>query len=152
MLAQNYLFLEVLHESFKSGLKLNELAKKMPAAVHYRASLFGAIGAATAFTATDWLDAVLVTLDRNRKFLKSQLDANLPQVGYRIPNCTYLAWLDLSALNLGENPAESLLSKGKVAFGPGINFGPQSGQFIRLNFGTSEAIIEEAIDRIVKAL
>ena len=132
--------------------KMDELAKKMPAAVHYRASLFGAIGAATAFTATDWLDAVLVTLDRNRKFLKSQLDAKLPQVGYRIPNCTYLAWLDMSALNLGENPAENLLSKGKVAFGPGINFGPQSGQFIRLNFGTSEAIIEEAIDRIVKAL
>ena len=132
--------------------QMDELAKKMPAAVHYRASLFGAIGAATAFTATDWLDAVLVTLDRNRKFLKSQLDAILPQVGYRIPNCTYLAWLDMSALNLGENPAESLLSKGKVAFGPGINFGPQSGQFIRLNFGTSEAIIEEAIDRIVKAL
>ena len=132
--------------------QMDELAKKMPAAVHYRASLFGAIGAATAFTATDWLDAVLVTLDRNRKFLKSQLDTKLPQVGYRIPNCTYLAWLDMSALNLGENPAESLLSKGKVAFGPGINFGPQSGQFIRLNFGTSEAIIEEAIDRIVKAL
>ena len=132
--------------------QMDELAKKMPAAVHYRASLFGAIGAATAFTATDWLDAVLVTLDRNRKFLKTQLDAKLPQVGYRIPNCTYLAWLDMSALNLGENPAENLLSKGKVAFGPGINFGPQSGQFIRLNFGTSEAIIEEAIDRIVKAL
>ena len=132
--------------------KMDELAKKMPAAVHYRASLFGAVGAAVAYTASDWLDATLKTLDRNRKFLKAQLDAKLPTVGYRIPNCTYLAWLDMSSLNLGDNPSETLIEKGKVAFNPGIAFGPQSGQFIRFNFGTSEAIIEEAVDRIVNAI
>ena len=132
--------------------KMNELAKKMPAAVHYRASLFGAVGAAVAFTATDWLDATIKTLDRNRRFLKDQLDSKLPDIGYRIPNATYLGWLDMSAFNLGENPSETLLSKGKVAFNAGITFGPQSGQFIRFNFGTSEAIIEEAVDRIVNAI
>ena len=60
--------------------------------------------------------------------------------------------LDMSAFNLGENPSETLLSKGKVAFNAGITFGPHSGQFIRFNFGTSEAIIEEAVDRIVNAI
>jgi bifunctional pyridoxal-dependent enzyme with beta-cystathionase and maltose regulon repressor activities len=39
-----------------------------------------------------------------------------------------------------------------VAFNAGITFGPQSGQFIRFNFGTSEAIIEEAVDRIVRVI
>jgi cystathionine beta-lyase len=134
------------------GVKTDELAKKIPAAMHYRASLFGAVGAAAAFTATDWLDATIKTLDRNRKFLKEQLDSKLPTVGYRIPDATYLGWLDVSSLNLGENPSETLLNKGKVAFNAGITFGPQSGQFIRFNFGTSEAIIEEAVDRIVRVI
>jgi len=129
-----------------------ERAKLMPVAVHYRASLFGALAAAEAFECTEWLDATLKTLDRNRKFLKAELDRKLPQVGYLIPDCTYLAWLDLSALNLGENPSEFLVEKGKVAFNAGITFGPASSQFIRFNFGTSEKIISEGVDRIVKAL
>ena len=128
-----------------------ELANKMPQAVHYRASLFGAFAAATAFDSEDWLDAVLETLDRNRKHLKKVLDEKLPQVGYRIPDCSYLAWLDLSALNLGENPAQKLLEKEKIAFNHGITFGPQSGQFIRLNFGTSLEILDEAVARIARA-
>ena len=97
------------------------------------------------------LDAVLDTLDRNRKYVKKLLDEKLPSVGYRIPDCSYLAWLDLSSLNLGENPAVTLLEKEKVAFNHGVTFGPQASQFIRLNFGTSLEIIDEAIERIARA-
>ncbi len=127
-------------------------ALSMPAAVHYRASLFGAFSAATAYTCVEWLDALLVVLDRNRKFLAEQLSSKLPEVGYRLPDATYLAWLDLSKLNLGPNPADILLAEGRVAFSPGINFSAGTSQFIRLNFATSEAVISEAIDRIVKVV
>ena len=47
---------------------------------------------------------------------------------------------------------EVLMEKGKVAFNAGIDFGPNSGQFVRLNFGTSEEIISLAIDRILAAV
>jgi len=67
---------------------------------------------------------------------------------YRIPHCSYLAWLDLSALELGEDPAAALLEQAKVAFVPGIRFGKQSSQFVRLNFATSPEILREAIKRI----
>jgi len=127
-------------------------AEAMPMAVHYRASLFGAVAAAKAYECVSWLDAALVTLDRNRKFVAEQLAEKLPTVGYRIPDCSYLAWLDLTSLNLGENPTEVLLVKGKVAFNAGIDFGPNSGQFVRLNFGTSEEIIAQGIDRILAAV
>jgi cystathionine beta-lyase len=59
-----------------------------------------------------------------------------------------LAWLDLSALNFGEDPATVLLEKAKVAFVPGIRFGKQSSQYVRLNFATSPEILREAITRI----
>jgi cystathionine beta-lyase len=125
-----------------------ERAKSMPMAVHYRASLFGAVASATAYECADWLDSALETIDGNRKFLAKLLSEKLPTVGYRVPDFSYLAWLDLSSLNLGANPAEVLLEKGKLALNPGITFGPESGNFVRLNFATSEEILTEAISRM----
>ena len=129
--------------------KQYERAKAMPMAVHYRASLFGAVASATAYECVDWLDSAIETMDSNRKFIAKLLTEKLPSVGYRIPDCSYLAWLDLTSLNLGANPSEILLEKGRLALNSGITFGPESGQFVRLNFATSEEIIAEAISRIV---
>ena len=125
-----------------------ERAKSMPPAVHFRASLFGAVASATAYECVDWLDSAIETLDSNRKFLADLLTQNLPSVGYRIPDFSYLAWLELSTLNLGENPGEFLLEKAKLALNSGIMFGAQSGNFVRLNFATSEEILREAISRM----
>ncbi len=125
-----------------------ERAKSMPPAVHFRASLYGAVASATAYECVDWLDSAIETMDSNRKHLAKLLTQNLPSVGYRIPDFSYLAWLDLSTLNLGENPGEFLLEKAKLALNSGIMFGAQSGNFVRLNFATSEEILSEAISRM----
>ena len=125
----------------------------LPPATHYRASLLGAFATATAFADCEpWLDAVLKKLDGNRQFLKKLLSQKLPTVGYRIPECSYLAWIDLSSLNLGENPTKIFLEKGKVAFNAGQTFGPQSSQFTRLNFATSQDVLSEAVNRMMQAL
>jgi cystathionine beta-lyase len=129
-----------------------ELAKSMPMSVHHRASLFGAVASAAAYECADWLDDAIETLDGNRKFLKNLLAQNLPSVNYRIPDFSYLAWLDLESLNLAPSPAEVLLEKGKLALNPGILFGPESGNFVRLNFATSEEILVEAVSRIASCL
>ena len=128
--------------------KQQERAKSMPQAVHFRASLFGAIASATAYECVDWLDSAIETMDSNRKYLQKLLTQNLPSVGYRVPDFSYLAWLDLSTLNLGQNPGEALLEKGKLALNAGIMFGADSGNFVRLNFATSEEILDEAISRM----
>jgi cystathionine beta-lyase len=132
--------------------KQHERAKSMPIAVHYRASLFGAVASATAYECADWLDSAIETMDSNRRYVKKLLDENLPSVGYRIPDFSYLAWLDLSSLNLGEKPAEVLLEKGKLALNAGIMFGPQSSNFVRLNFATSEEILDQAISRMASCV
>lgn len=128
--------------------RLKNIAQSMPPAVLWRASLFGAVAASVAYRCTDWLDSVNATNDRSRHYLKELLDREIPQVGYRVPDCSYLAWLDLSELNLGANPTERLLNEGKVAFNSGASFGPGHDQFIRLNFATSHEILDEAVKRI----
>jgi len=132
--------------------KQQERAKLMPMAVHYRASLFGAVASATAYECADWLDNAIETMDSNRKYLKKLLDEELPSVGYRIPDFSYLAWLDLTSLNLGEAPAEVLLERGKLALNAGSTFGADSGSFVRLNFATSEEILDQAISKMASCV
>lgn len=132
--------------------KQQERAKSMPEAVHFRASLFGAVASATAYECVDWLDSAIETFESNCKYLKNLLTQSLPAVGYRVPDFSYLAWLDLSGLNLGENPAQVLLEKGKLALNAGITFGPESGNFVRLNFATGEEMLDEAVSRIASCI
>ena len=129
--------------------KLDEL----PMAVHFRASILGAFASAAAFADGGiWLDSVMKQLDHNRYLIRELLTAKLPTVKYHIPHNSYLAWLDLSTLNLGENPTATLLEKGRVAFNPGHSYGLQCSQYVRLNFATSPEIITEAIERILNTL
>ena len=126
---------------------------EMPRAVHFRASILGAFASAAAFAEGGvWLDSVMKQLDHNRFLIRDLLTAKLPNVKYHIPHNSYLAWLDLESLNLGENPTHTLLEKGRVAFNPGHSYGAQCSQYVRLNFATSPEILTEAIDRIVRTL
>jgi cystathionine beta-lyase len=126
---------------------------EMPLAVHYRASLLGAFATAVAFSeGGPWLDNVVSQLDANRYLIKNLLDAKLPSVRYHIPDNGFLAWLDLEALQLGEDPSKILLEKGRVAFNAGHTFGTQCSQYVRLNFATSPEIVTEAIERIARSI
>ncbi|MBU3734170.1 MAG: aminotransferase class I/II-fold pyridoxal phosphate-dependent enzyme [Candidatus Planktophila sp.] len=132
---------------------LNQRLATMPLAVHYRASLLGGFATAVAFAEGElWLDSVLENLDHNRFMIKELLASQLPSVRYHIPDNSYLAWLDVEALNLGEDPTATLIKKGKVAFNAGHTFGKQCSQYVRLNFATSPTIITEAIHRISRAI
>lgn len=125
----------------------------MPMAVHYRASLLGGFATAIAFAEGGvWLDSVMENLDHNRMMIKELLNSQLPSVRYHIPDNSYLAWIDLEALKLGEDPSITLLEKGRVAFNAGHTYGKQCSQYVRLNFATSPSIITEAIHRIARAI
>jgi cystathionine beta-lyase len=123
-------------------------AAALPEAVHYRASLLGAFAGAQAYLCSDWLDDTLAQLDNNRHFLAQQLAEHLPTVGYRIPDSSYVGWLDLTSLDLGDDPAELLVTQAKVAFNPGATFSATHTQFIRFNFGTSPEIMALGVERI----
>lgn len=130
---------------------LKEKINAMPISVAYRASLFGAAAATAAMSESkEWLTGVLLTLDENRKLIAKLIDSKIPSIRYRIPDFGYLAWLDLAALELGDDPAKVLLEQGRLAVNGGHMYGPSNPSFIRFNFGTSPEIITEAFDRILQ--
>jgi cystathionine beta-lyase len=136
-----------------SSAAIREKINSMPISVAFRASLFGAVAATAAFRDSDsWLDGVVSTLNQNRELIRNLIDTKIPAIKYRAPDFGYLAWLDLSALQLGDDPAKTILERGKLALNGGHMYGPRHAQYVRMNFGTSPEIITEAFDRILNSL
>jgi cysteine-S-conjugate beta-lyase len=100
---------------------------------------------------TQWLDAVLHQLDRNRGLLAGLLAGHLPRIRYRPPEASFLAWLDCTALGDGSDPAACFLERGRVALAPGTDFGTPGRGFARLNIGTTEPLLTEAVRRMTAA-
>jgi cystathionine beta-lyase len=117
-------------------------------------SQLGALAQTAAYTlGGEWLDDLLAGLDANRKLLGTLLAERLPQVGYTVPQSTYLAWLDFSAYDLGgEDPSEFLHREARVMLNSGPTFGAGGAGHARINLATSPAILTEAVERIARAL
>jgi cystathionine beta-lyase len=98
-----------------------------------------------------WLDRLLAYLDGNRGHLASLLAGKLPDVDCVPAEGTYLAWLDCRKLGLGDDPARAFLDRGRVALYDGGVFGPPGRGFVRLNFATSRALLEEMVRRMALA-
>ena len=127
------------------------------AALSYRnrgaATILGVDASTAAFSGGEpWLDALLDHLVGVRAHLAGLLAEHLPGVGWIPPQATYLAWLDCRDLGLGPNPAQAFLDRGRVAVNDGATFGAGGGGHVRLNFGTSRAIVTEAVTRLAAAV
>lgn len=124
----------------------------LPDLVPVAASVFGVTASVAAFTdGRDWLDDTLEYLAGNRQTLDSLLTDRLPGVRWAPPEATYLGWLDCSGLGLGADPGSVFLERGRVALDRGPRFGEQGAGFARFNFGTSRALVAEAVDRMAAA-
>ena len=69
-----------------------------------------------------------------------------------MPEGTYLAWLDCNELDIAEKPSDFFLKYARVALNDGAWFGKGGENFVRLNFATSRAVLEEALSRMKAAI
>ncbi|HEU5108725.1 MAG TPA: aminotransferase class I/II-fold pyridoxal phosphate-dependent enzyme [Micromonosporaceae bacterium] len=127
--------------------------RRMPEEVGHGASHSGVITHSAALRGGGaWLDALLAGLDANRRLLGDLLAAHLPEIGYRPPEGTFLAWLDCRALagrpGFGPTPAAAFLERGRVALSAGEDFGTGGAGHARLNLATSPDVITEAVRRM----
>jgi cystathionine beta-lyase len=115
---------------------------------------FAVLGATVAALTTgqSWLYTLLDTLKMRRRQLGGLIAAQLPDVPSSHPQATYPASPDCRRIGDGEQPRSVFLDRGRVALEPGPRFGTPGSGFVRLNFGTSEAVPAEAIERMASAL
>lgn len=128
---------------------ISELTEGLSTAVDMSASSMGILAHAVALDeGRSWLAEHLSGLTANRAVLADLLAEQLPAVRWREPEATYLAWLDCRALGLGDDPAEVLLERGRVALNSGLHFGPGGAGHVRLNFATAPSTLAEAVSRM----
>ncbi|MEO6993505.1 MAG: PatB family C-S lyase [Lacunisphaera sp.] len=98
-----------------------------------------------------WRQALLKTLRGNRDFLFDYIQRELPGVLIEAPvEATYLAWLNVSALNLTDPIAH--FEQHGVGLSDGAFFGSPRGRHVRINFGCPRATLTDALARMKRAL
>src|SRR6516225_7883913 len=99
-----------------------------------------------------WLDEVLAYLDDSRHLLADLLGRHLPQLRYRPPEGTYLAWLDCTAMDLPASPGELVTERAHVTVIDGPACGDGGAGSFRLNFATPHPVLAEIVERIAAVL
>ena len=118
-------------------------ARDLDAHVLPSPSVFGYAAALAAYRDDEaWLQAQIAYLRGNRDLVEQGIGLPMAHV-----EATYLAWIDCAPLGV-ENAHEFFLKNG-VALSPGSQFG--AARFVRLNFGTRRALLQEALNRIRNA-
>lgn len=141
-----------------AGLRIGFIISQNPALLARFKALAGHLHAPNIFAqaatiaayrdSSAWLQETLSYLDANRQFIASFLAQELPQVRLAPPEGTYLGWLDMRRLELGDDLYRFLLEDAKVGLNDGPRYGPGGEGFTRINFATSRAIVQEALIRI----
>ncbi len=100
-----------------------------------------------------WLDELLLALARRRDLLVELVGKHLPGARVRVPEATYLGWVDLRSAGpdgagLGDDPAKVFLVEGRVALARGLDFGPGGEGHVRVNYATRSDVLREALARM----
>jgi cystathionine beta-lyase len=119
-----------------------------------KTTIFGGAAAEAAYTdGEEWLEELLVYLEDNADYIVSYVEQHLPGVKIVKPEGTYLAWLDFRDIFSQADKLSNFLTKeAKVGLNDGLSFGCQGEGFARLNFGCPRSIIQEALQRIERAI
>ncbi|WP_028545865.1 MalY/PatB family protein [Paenibacillus taiwanensis] len=100
-----------------------------------------------------WLQAVIQYLEQNNALIDSYIAAKMPMVKTVALEGTYLKWLDFRALGMNNSELESWsLTQAKVWLSEGYTFGVEGSGFKRLNMASSRSVIQEALERMERAI
>ena len=113
-------------------------------------NIFAYVGAEAAFRhGEEWLSQMLRYMQGNIDYLRHWLDAH-PQIQGILPQASYLAWLDFSALGFSHQELrDRFINRGRVALNDGTNFGGADYECcFRINLGCPRTTLQEALSRI----
>ena len=101
----------------------------------------------------DWHGALIEALRANRDRLEAAV-SRLPGLRMTHVEATYLGWIDARELcrQRAIDDPQRFFEDAGVGMSPGRDFGPDSGQFVRLNFGCPQNTLAEALARLARAV
>ena len=102
----------------------------------------------------DWLTQLKAYLDDNFRYVESFLKENFPETHFRIPEATYLAWVDLSRTlpDVEDLPGFFANEAGVLLEGGNSLFVGNAAGFVRLNLAMPRHLLEQGMERMAKAI
>lgn len=136
---------EALREKFFGWMEGNELNHP---------DIFAPIATIAAFeNGEPWRKQMIEYVEGNIELVEQFLSEHIPQIKAVRPEASFLVWLDCRGLGLSHNEVVSLfVDTAKLALNEGAMFGEQGSGFMRLNVGTTRAVLHSALEQLKRAV
>ena len=101
----------------------------------------------------DYVDELNEYLYQNKKYIKEFLKENLPNVKLVSGQATYLLWLDISKYGIPSDVfVKELRAQTGLYINDGLHYGPNGGNFVRINIATSINNVKDGMNRLYNFL
>lgn len=101
----------------------------------------------------DWMIELRKYLDGNFAYVKEYLNEHLTKAVFRVPEATYLGWVDIGEyIDKDENIPLLFANKAGVLLEGGNMFVHNSDTYIRLNVACPRSVLKEGLKRICSVL
>lgn len=100
-----------------------------------------------------WLVKLMSVLNSHRQFARDAIEENTKELTVTRSEGTYLLWIDCGRLEMDHHALHQfMIEKARVGLNPGISYGEQGGQFMRMNIACPRTSLEEGLNRIITAV
>jgi len=101
----------------------------------------------------EWVDEMLVYLEKNYVNAKNFITVNLPKIHVNELEGTYLIWLDFNKYGLTDAELDRVMvEKAKLWVSNGSIFGDEGKGFIRINIACPLSVLEKSLNQLGAAL
>lgn len=146
--------LQIAHAFIKNPEIRKAIRKEIDGIGYSQVTIPGLVAAQAAYEhGEEWLESLKKYLKGNIDFVDKFVKENLPGVKLVPMEATYLAWLDFKGTGLSTTQVDDLIrNKARLWLNSGTLFGKTGECFQRVNLASPRSILEEALNRIKKAL
>lgn len=100
-----------------------------------------------------WVDGLVDYLYGNMQIVSSFVKEQIPNVKFKMPESTYLAWMDCSDLKSSEEKIQNaLVNVGNVGIMSGKVYHENEGKFLRMNVGCPRSKLVDGLERLEKSI
>lgn len=101
----------------------------------------------------EWLEQLIPYIEGNMTYVRDFLAKEVPQITCRLPEATYLMWLDCRGLGLDDAALERFfVEKAGIGLNAGNAFDRDLSGFMRLNTACPRAVLERAMGQLQAAV
>ncbi|MDY0393156.1 aminotransferase class I/II-fold pyridoxal phosphate-dependent enzyme [Virgibacillus halophilus] len=100
-----------------------------------------------------WLDELKALLHSHTEYVLKAFESSTDKIKVTKPEGTYLLWMDCTGMDMNSDQLKTFMIKNaKVGLNPGISYGEEGGQFMRMNIACPSETLQEGVRRILEAI